>query len=360
MEFLPKEPYKKIFCIVFYIILLLVSVYLLFKYAFPVLLPFLISFFISCAVRRPAAYLSEKTGFSKNFFSVLLGLLLLGACALFVCICVSKLISELSAFARGILENKEEIMADTLDISQKLDDFLADVFPGAHEATVNFRKQLSEMISVSVKNIVSDITTKIPALVGHIFSGIPKILFFLAAMVLSCIYFCLGFDDMRDFAARNLSGGPLSALSRVKRASLSAVGRYMRSNIIIFLMTATELTIGFLIIGVKYALLLAVITAFVDILPVFGSGTVLVPYSVYGFLSGDFRLGIGIAVLYGIVTVVRQFSEPKIMGKNLGVHPLVSLATVYAGYTFFGIMGVIFLPITVVIAKNIIFAEEKS
>lgn len=358
MEFLPKEPYKKIFCIVFYIILALISVYFLFKYAFPVLLPFLISFFIACAVRRPAEYLTERTGIKKKFLAAFLGLLLLGACALLVSVCVSKLIGELSSFARGILERKEEIMASTVGFSQKLDTFLADVFPGAHEATVSFRQKLSELISEAVKNIVSGITTKIPVFVGHIFSGVPKILFFVAAMVLSCIYFCLDFDEMRDFVRRNLSHGPLSALARVKRASFSTVGKYMRANLIIFLMTATELTVGFLIIGVKYALLLGVVTAFIDILPVFGSGTVLVPYSVYGFLSGNFRLGVGVAILYGVVTLIRQFSEPRIMGKNLGVHPLISLAAVYAGYSFFGIIGVIFLPITVVIAKNIIFSEK--
>ncbi len=358
MDFLPKEPYKKIFCIVFYIILTFAGIYFLFKYAFPVLLPFAISFFIACAVRRPAAYLSSKTGFSKKFVAVFLGLALLLACACAVSVCVSKLIGELSSFARGILENKEDIMATAMGFSQKLDDFLAKIFPGALDGTVEFREKLAELITDAVKNIVSGITTKIPAFVGYVFSAIPKILFFSAATLLSCIYFCLDFDEMSAFIKKHLSRAPFAALTKFKRASLSTVGRYVRANLIIFLITATELTIGFLIIDVKYALLLGVVTAFIDILPVFGSGTVLVPYAVYGFLSGDFRLGIGVAILYGVVTLVRQFCEPKIMGKNLGVHPLISLAAVYAGYSFFGVIGVIFLPITVVIAKNIVFTEN--
>ena len=358
MDFLPKEPYKKVFCIVFYAVLIFILLFVLFKYAVPVLLPFIISFGIACAVRSPARFLHEKTGAGKNFLSVLLGLALLAVCGSAVCICVWKLAYELSSFAKGILEKRDEILSGAAGFSEKLDEFLSRVIPGAHAQTEVLREKLSALISDGVKNIVSGITTKIPAFVGSIFSTLPKMLFFIGATVLSCFYFCLDFDKMRDFIKNNLSKAPLAVLTKFKRASFSAVGKYMRASFIIFILTAAELTVGFLFIGIKYALLLAVVTAFIDMLPVFGSGTVLVPYAVYGFLSGNFRIGTGMLILYLIVTLVRQFAEPRIMGKNLGVHPIVSLAAVYAGYSFFGVIGMIFLPITVVAAKNIIFAKN--
>lgn len=360
MGFLPEEPYKKIFCIVFYIILASFGTYILFKYALPILLPFIISFFIACAVRRPARYISEKIGVCQKAVSVFLGISALTACALFVSACASKLVSELYSFAKSMLESKDDIMASTSLFSQKIDRFFSDIFPDAHKPTLDIRQRLTDLLSEAVKNIVTEITTKIPVLVGHIFSGVPKILFFIVAMLLSCIYFCLELDNIENFIRQNMTKNSFAALVKVKKASFATIGKYIRANFIIFLMTAAELTIGFLIIGVKYALLLGVATAFIDILPIFGSGTVLIPFAVYGLMSGDMRLGIGILILYAIVTVVRQLSEPRIIGKNLGVHPLVSLTAVYAGYSLFGIGGMIFLPIMTVIVKNIFFTNKNS
>lgn len=360
MEFLPKEPYKKVFCIVFYAVLIFVFLFVFFKYAVPVLLPFIISLGIAYAVRRPAAYLHEKTGAGKRFLSVLLGLSLLALCAGILYVCVSKLIGELSSFAQSLIERKDEIISYTSGLSQKLYDFLEKIFPGTHAQTGEIRERISVLITDGVKNIVSAISTKIPAFVGSIFTTLPKMLFFLGATLLSCFYFCLDLDKMYDFFRSNLSKKPLAFLRKLKNASFSAVGKYIRASFIIFLLTSVLLTVGFLFIGVRYALLLAVVTAFIDMLPVFGSGTVLIPYAVYGFLSGNIGLGAGMAVLYAAVTLMRQFTEPRIMGKSLGVHPLVSLGAVYAGYNFFGVIGMIFLPITVVAAKNIIFMKNAQ
>ena len=360
MEFLPKEPYKRVFCIVFYAVLIFSFLFVFFKYAVPVLLPFIISFGIAYAVRRPAAFLHERTGAGKGFISVLLGLSLLFCCAGILYICVSKLISELSSFAQSLIEQREDIISYTANLSEKIDAFLGKILPGPHTQTQDIREKLSALITDGVKNIVSAISTKIPAFVGNIFTMLPKILFFLGATVLSCFYFCIDLDNMYGFLRTHLSKKPLAIVRKLKNASFSAVGRYFRASLIIFLLISAILSMGFLFIGIKYAILLAAVTAFIDVLPVFGSGIVLVPYAIYGFLSGDISLGAGMTVLYVVVTLARQLAEPRIMGKSLGMHPIVSLAAVYAGYNFFGVIGMIFLPICVVVAKNIIFAKNAQ
>lgn len=360
MELLPKEPYKRIFCIVFYLILALVGFYIFFRFAFPVLLPFIIALAVACVAQRPARFVSEKTGMSIKLLSVFFGLLFLFSAGLVISLCVSKLIAELSSFVGGIMERREEIFENIMGFSDKTDSFLSRIIPGNDPTAEKFRASLSEFIIDASKNIISGITTKIPAFMGNVFSRIPKMLFSILAMILSCIYFCLDFNTMSAFFANKLSKKPFSAFSGVKKAYFSTVGKYMRACFMIFLMTATELTVGFLIIGVKYALLAGVITAFIDILPVFGSGTVLIPYAILEFIKGNFKLGIGLVILYAVVTFVRQISEPRIMGKNLGVHPLLSLFCVYAGYRLFGVTGMIFLPITVVIIKNIFVPERKA
>ena len=91
----------------------------------------------------------------------------------------------------------------------------------------------------------------------------------------------------------------------------------------------------------------------------FGSGAIILPFSAFAFISGNLKKGVGLLVLWGISSLIRQLLEPKIMGKNLGVHPLLNLAAVYIGYSFFGVTGVVFLPISVVIIKNLLLPEER-
>ena len=102
---------------------------------------------------------------------------------------------------------------------------------------------------------------------------------------------------------------------------------------------------GLFILGIKAPFLSALIIAFLDILPVIGVGTVLIPWSIVAFAGGEGVLGTGLIALFLINTVIRELAEPKILGKNLGIHPIVSLILIYAGYALFGFTGLIITPI---------------
>ena len=105
---------------------------------------------------------------------------------------------------------------------------------------------------------------------------------------------------------------------------------------------------------IEYSLLLAIIIAFIDILPVLGVGTVLIPWGLITLLMKDFRTGTGLLILYGIITILRQFIEPKIIGKSLGLHPLVSLISMYMGFRLFGVFGMITGPLTAMVISSVI------
>ena len=105
---------------------------------------------------------------------------------------------------------------------------------------------------------------------------------------------------------------------------------------------------------IEYSLLLAIIIAFIDILPVLGVGTVLIPWGLITLMMKDFRTGTGLLILYGIITILRQFIEPKIIGKSLGLHPLVSLISMYMGFRLFGVFGMITGPLTAMVISSVI------
>jgi sporulation integral membrane protein YtvI len=141
---------------------------------------------------------------------------------------------------------------------------------------------------------------------------------------------------------------------KLRAAAGTTLKKVFRSYAILFLFTFSELLLGFVLLGEAYAFLLALVTALVDSLPVFGTGTVLLPLALYRFFTGDSHTATGFLILYAAVTVIRQILEPKILGKGVGMHPLLMLISMYAGLKLFGIFGMIVIPILAMIAKSII------
>jgi predicted PurR-regulated permease PerM len=126
------------------------------------------------------------------------------------------------------------------------------------------------------------------------------------------------------------------------------------------LLTFSIMLFGFVILGVRYSLLIAVIVALLDVLPVIGVGTVLVPWSVWCLLVGDVRLGVGLIILFATNEIIRQFAEPKIIGKHLGIHPLVTLILLYVGYSLMGLFGLFLLPVVTVIVNAALVKGEPA
>ena len=126
------------------------------------------------------------------------------------------------------------------------------------------------------------------------------------------------------------------------------------------LITFAVMLVGLVILRQPYALLLALIIAVLDLLPVIGVGTVLVPWSVYELVLGDTGVGIGLLILFAVHTFIRQFAEPKIVGKNLGVHPIVTLSLLYVGYSLFGFVGLLLVPIATVLIEVTVGKKDSA
>ena len=343
--------YKKFLLFVLYAVIAAFFAFFGFKYALPAAFPFLTAFFIAASVQGAAARFSARTGAKKRHVALFLGLFFLFAFGFLFFLCVSKLWGELSELVSGALDAREDIMGRTQDLLRRAESFILRLFPAAEENAEILRARIELVAEEALKSLISAVSTKIPAFMAKVFAAVPKIIFSLGVALISCIYFCL--------VKRTLKRGGLSALIKIPRTSFLTVAKYLRALFIIFLISACVLAVGFLLLGIRYAWLLAVVTAFIDALPLFGSGAIILPFSAFAFISGNLKKGVGLLVLWGISSLIRQLLEPKIMGKNLGVHPLLNLAAVYIGYSFFGVTGVVFLPISVVIIKNLLLPEER-
>jgi predicted PurR-regulated permease PerM len=116
---------------------------------------------------------------------------------------------------------------------------------------------------------------------------------------------------------------------------------------------------GFFLLQMEHPFLWAVVICFVDILPILGTGTVLIPWSIVCFLQGDTLRAVGLLALYGAISLLRSVLQPRLVGKELGLDPLVTLLAIYAGYQLWGLLGMVLAPVLAALVAQIVRPAEK-
>jgi len=147
-------------------------------------------------------------------------------------------------------------------------------------------------------------------------------------------------------------------VGRHVREITQTLGAYLKAEITLVFVSFIISLAGFYIfmfagLNIKYPLLIALVIAFVDALPILGSGTVMVPWAVISALDGDINLGISIVSLWILMCIVRQFLEPKVISNKIGIHPIFTLIAMYTGFKLIGVIGMLIGPIVLIIIKNI-------
>ena len=325
-------------------IVLLVGIFL--RFLFLPLLPFLIAWGAAFALRPLSDKISALTHINKKAVSVTLAVITVSI-GLFALVSLTVLLLD------GAWRLLSGFLSDTRlgDILSAITEPLASVF-GDGEG------EITGYIEDSVKGALSKLLDGIISLLTGIVKGIPGVAFFILVTVISSIYFCLDLDSVNSLVKRFIPAGWLGVLRRIKDGTLSAGLKYIRSYLILMLITFATMLSGFAIIRVEGALALAAITALLDVLPLIGVGTILLPWGVVSLILGYTGRAIGLFVLFGVHEVIRQLVEPRIVGKSLGLHPIASLVLLYIGYKIFGFAGLLLTPIASVAVG--ILREKKN
>lgn len=333
-----------------------VAVLLLWRYLLPVLLPFLLAWLLSLLIRPLAKKLSRRLHISQRFCAALLLTLFLSALVLLVGLALRRLMGEMSRLLGHLLENNGKIPG-VVDESFDLFEFLMarlGIYPEAGSGYVLFRERFYEMLTDMSTHLIEALGEGLPAFATKLLSALPSAFFALLITVIAGFYFCmdermLG-NSLLGFLPRRIKLKIPAWKERAKQISW----RYVKVYLLLLLLTFGELLAGFLILRVDYAFLLALIIAVLDMLPVLGVGTVLVPWALVAFFQRKFYLGFGLAVLYLVMLILRQIVEPKLLGKSLGLHPLLTLFASYAGFRLFGFWGMLVGPVVATLVKNLI------
>lgn len=345
---------------------ILAIVYFVFKYLINLIMPFFLALIFAALSRPLARLLSSETKTVKdengntqevrrkirlnhNFAAVLsvvlLFLVIIGFVTL-ICLRLANTGAEMVAQLPDFYYNT---------VQPGIVDGLATVEQWAADAD----DSVLALVRNSIPNIVSSIGAKVTDFsatvlvwLSSLAGSLPSVLLNTLICLIATVFIAVDFDDISAFMHRNLPARPLAMVLEIKDSFIEVVWQFVRSYFYIFLITATEIIVGLLIIGQKNALLLALLIALFDAFPIVGSGMILLPWTLWTILSGSTAKGLGLLVLYLVVVIARQIIEPKLVGKRVGLRPIVTLVCMFVGTKLFGGLGLFGLPIMAAIITD--------
>lgn len=345
---------------------ILALVFLLFRYLINLLLPFFLAMAFAAISRPIARYLSSdqrkkkdeagniyyvKRRFTMNktlagIVSVLLLFLIIGGLAAFI-------IVRLAGTLRDIVVSIPGIYTDTVlpELEEAADALLEWAGRMDTNLLVAVESAIPEVIS-SVGSAVTKFSVNAVTWISSLATKLPSILLNTIICLIATVFIAVDFDAIRVFIRANMKELPLQMLVDVRDTFIDIVWQFLRSYALIFIITAAEIAVGLLIIRVNRPIFLAILIAVFDAFPIVGSGMILLPWSIFTLISGSTFQGVGLLIVYAVVVIVRQVIEPKIVGKHVGMRPIVTLVSMYAGTRLFGGLGLFALPITVAILTD--------
>lgn len=332
----------------FGVILLLVWVIL--KWVLPLVMPFVIAFVIAWLLQRPIRFLSQRLRIHKKVFAILTVLIFYCTIGLLLSLLIIK---SFSAVKNLILELPALYQTHVDPLMGNLYHSLERSFIRLDPALMDALDDMIQQLAASLGEIVSGLSVTLAGAISGVASFLPGLLIGLLLMVISTFFITMDYDRLTGFIIRQLNSRAKELFWQVKNYTLGTLFVCIRSYALIMMITFVELSLGLSILRIENAILIAVVIAIFDILPVLGTGGIMIPWAVITLLQGNYPLALGLAVLYVIITIIRNIIEPKIVGSNIGLHPVVTLISMFIGVQLLGVIGLFGFPILLSLLKNL-------
>lgn len=313
-------------------------------------IPFLIAFILSQLIEPVIRFCMKKLKMRRKVSAILIFIIVLSIIIGLIAGGIITLVSEASNLLENINYYFEKIYNGTQNI---ISDFNFSKIQLSNELSTILSNSTGDFINTAsnwVKNILTSFLNAVTSL--------PKVGLCIVITILALYFMCTDKIYMLDQIEHHLPEEWVKKLTKHIKALTKKIGCYLKAQFILIIVSFIISLIGLYIfsaIGMKvsYPLLTAIGIAAVDALPIFGSGTVMVPWAVISACNGDITLGISILVLWIIMSIVRQIIEPKIVSRQIGIHPIFTLIAMYTGFRFIGFLGMFVGPIVLIILKEI-------
>lgn len=240
-----------------------------------------------------------------------------------------------------------------------IDKFTPDILEAEQEIISSRVDEIIATLSETLRGLVSRMTPAVASGAWSTVTGIPHAILFVVMTMMSSFYFASDKEKIGKYLTRMLPAPIVNQGKRLRKSIFSAVFKQMQAQILISLAIMVALVIGFTLFNIEYALILGTVIGFLDVLPIIGAGTFLIPWSLFNLFAGNISLGLRLGVMYLVVVVIRQIIEPRIVGKKLGLYPLISMASMYIGLKLMGFLGLIIGPVLANICKVVLESDAE-
>ena len=320
------------------------------RYLLGLIWPFFLAFLFSWAMTPIIRWMTVKCHI-KHSFSVFLCLLLffgiLGGLFVVVTVNIVSWVQDLVVWLPSLY--RDTILPALQTATTRAQDFVAKLDPDA----ISVVQSAFDNVINSLSSAVSNFSLQAVGMVSGWVTQVPGRLLSILICIIATVFMTADFNRMTAFLLRQMPDRTRHVVVKTKETFIQVLKKYGRSYGIIMCITFCELLVGFLILRQDNAVLLAAIIAIFDIFPIVGAGFFLIPWAVINLLSGSIAKGLGLIAMYIVITVLRQFIEPRVVGHQVGLHPLVTLMAMLVGTKLFGGIGLLGLPLACAIMKSL-------
>ena len=348
------QKYLKILIKLTIVVMVLLIFYLLIDYMFPMLgtlliklpvllMPFIIALVIAVLIEPLVVFLETKIRFNRGWAVVISLVIAVGGFFYIVSLLIVSMINELSSLYPKLSSFSENTIQQIIARASEFRLFYLQM-----DLPANVQSTLQD----NLQNIITLLRTFTESVVNtmiQIMAALPSIFIFILIAVVATFFIIKDRALIRNFVFEFIPSAAHSQTRDIIAHLFNALAGFFKAYSILISLTAIITIIGLKIMGNEYYLTIGILTGLLDILPIVGPGTIFVPWIIWELVTGHTPMGLGLLVLYGTTSIVRQFAEPKILGDNIGLHPLVTVMSLYVGLKLGGIAGMIAGPVLMVI-----------
>ncbi len=329
-----------------YFLSVLALIFLSYRFLTVYFFPFLIGLILAYILQKPSQIIANRLRLKKGTVAaVLTG----------VCFCALVLICVL--LIGFIFSRRDSILAllqNMLDFVSAAMGKISGVLGAGRENMPNELAALLENMPAKILESISEyLTSFVSGAAARLIKSTPALLISTVVTVVASVYIAKDYNLVKNYIISLIPEQKRKLVFATKRIVNTNILKILRGYLILMLITFVILVMGFSIMNIKNVWLISLLIAFIDLLPVLGTGTVLIPWAIFLALGGNYGQALGIAALYFVILAVRNFCEPKIVGKQIGIPPLVMLILFFLGLKFFGFIGMIFSVISLVVVVNL-------
>ena len=333
----------------FYAIILAVII-LGYKYILPIMVPFIIGFCVASVVQIPLSRLPDKLQSYKKPLSTLMCILFYTVLVLLLVLVGAKVVTEVINLITALPDLfQSHLYPFLLYVADWVVGILRPLDPSVTEWIIDMGKNVVSSLAA----FATDLSAGAVKLVATGAVSIPGVIVSIIITVVSSCYMAADYRLILDFIKKLMPGKHRGNIIRILRYAETAVLVYIKSYSLLFVVTFLELWLGLSILNIPYAMGIALGIAVFDLMPILGTGGVLLPWALIALCMRNFPIAIGVFVLYLVITAVRNSLEPRIVGNQIGLHPLATLIAMILGLELIGLVGMMLFPITLVAITNL-------